>query len=229
MRTKITTNLFWMSAMFVIAVITYVVVYTYEVQDEALTYQRWVDHSREVLLTTEKITGTFESTLAEQRGYLLTADKAFEEGFRIKGKTVVASLDKLSALTKDNFEQHAWVEQLQDIADEGLLHPRANRGAKLFVLPCNHQQDGALVFMRQLHGTLTAVWLIAVGGHIQRAIGIGHGRGVGNVAQQGVVGLVHKGNIPPIVMVGGQVACHPRVCVVLRCFDGAACMRIPPA
>ncbi|MES2729076.1 MAG: ATP-binding protein [Pseudomonadota bacterium] len=122
-----------MSALFIIASLAYVIAYTSQIRNEAVKYGKWVDHSREVLIITENIVGTFESTLAEQRGYLLTADKDFEARFQVKSKDLVTALNKLLLLTKDNFEQLSRVQQMQDLAVTygRLLNERSQKYSRL--------------------------------------------------------------------------------------------------
>ncbi len=159
MRTKITTNLFWLSACFIIASMVYVVLYTSEIQEDAVKYRDWSDHSRNVLLIAERVAGTFESTLAEQRGYLLTADKEFEDRFQAKGQDVIAGIEQLIKLVKNNPEQLARAQQMQELSKEyvNILDGRSQKYTTIkggrAVLRFNAQYYEGLRKARAVHDT----------------------------------------------------------------------------
>lgn len=115
---KTTANLYLASAIFVVACITYVFIYMDGERTATSNYGSWVEHSRNVVLVTEKMLGYFEGSLAEQRGYMLTGDQDFSKKFSGKTTELIALLDKLDTLTKDNRDQNDKVKVMKAIAAE---------------------------------------------------------------------------------------------------------------
>lgn len=115
---KTTANLYLASAIFVVACITYVFIYMDGERKTTRGYGEWVEHSRAIVLVTEKMLGHFEGSLAEQRGYILTGDPDFSGKFTKKTNELVALLNKLDQMTVDNPDQNDRVQQLKVIANQ---------------------------------------------------------------------------------------------------------------
>src|SRR3954452_8961505 len=60
---------------------------------------RWIDHTREVVIQLEKALSTLKDAETGQRGYLLTGDDQYLEPFRVASDRMDGVLDRLARLT----------------------------------------------------------------------------------------------------------------------------------
>ncbi|HEY1773759.1 MAG TPA: CHASE3 domain-containing protein [Gammaproteobacteria bacterium] len=74
---------------------------------------RWVDHTYEVIVTTEQVFSDERGAAATARGYLLTGDPKFTQGYATFRDAIAGELDALAALVVDNPDEVARVADLR--------------------------------------------------------------------------------------------------------------------
>jgi len=95
----------------------------------ALSYQsivsfrdraKWVDHSYEVLHTTELIFSELKDAETAVRGFVITRDEAYLDPYRKARESIPRHVERLLSLTGDNPEQTSRGKTLTDLAQERL-------------------------------------------------------------------------------------------------------------
>jgi len=76
----------------------------------------WVRHTREVLLSLDKLTLTITDAETSQRGYLLTGDETYLAGYRTALETLDAQLERIQTLVSDSPAEKASADELQQAA-----------------------------------------------------------------------------------------------------------------
>ncbi|HEX8202333.1 MAG TPA: CHASE3 domain-containing protein, partial [Isosphaeraceae bacterium] len=74
---------------------------------------RWIDHTREVIIELERAASTLKDAETGQRGFLLTGDEDYLEPFRAATARMDVTLDHLAALTADNPSQQRRIAELK--------------------------------------------------------------------------------------------------------------------
>lgn len=91
---------------------------------------QWVDHTNDVLRTTELIFSDLKDTEAAVRGYAITGDESYLEPFDDSSASIPQRLQVLARLTADNPTQAARSHELADLAKQRLA--AAERTLRLF-------------------------------------------------------------------------------------------------
>lgn len=73
----------------------------------------WVNHTHEVIIESKSYFGYLKDIETGQRGYLITHDVAYLKPYYIALSNIKESLDRLKALTKDNFKQQKSLINIQ--------------------------------------------------------------------------------------------------------------------
>ena len=79
---------------------------------------RWRDHTYQVLLELDRLTGSMVDRETGLRGYLVSADPAFLEPFNAGAKAYAETLGRLRTLVADNAEQRHRLDALDAAADQ---------------------------------------------------------------------------------------------------------------
>ncbi len=74
---------------------------------------RWIGHTREVLIELERALSTLKDAETGQRGYLLTGEAHYLEPFQDASARMDGILDRLAALTSDNPSQQGRIAELK--------------------------------------------------------------------------------------------------------------------
>src|SRR3954447_26661169 len=77
---------------------------------------RWIDHTRQVVIELERALSTLKDAETGQRGFLLTGEEEYLEPFRAASSRMDDALDRLAALTSDNPSQQARIAELRRLA-----------------------------------------------------------------------------------------------------------------
>src|SRR4051794_10004263 len=102
----------------------YVLVLATLVADGVVTYfnlgtvaesNRWIDHTREVIIELERALSTLKDAETGQRGYLLTGDDDYLEPYRVATDRMDGILARLTALTSDNPSQQGRIAELKQL------------------------------------------------------------------------------------------------------------------
>jgi signal transduction histidine kinase/CheY-like chemotaxis protein len=78
---------------------------------------RWIDHTREVVIEIERSLSTLKDAETGQRGYLLTGEEGYLEPFRLAEEKLGGILDHLATLTSDNPSQQARIAEFRRLKD----------------------------------------------------------------------------------------------------------------
>jgi PAS domain S-box-containing protein len=73
-----------------------------------------VTHTREVIISSEKISTMVEAMLAAQRGYILSGNKELLEQYETKRENLSAEIAKISEMIADNPSQASRVDEIRD-------------------------------------------------------------------------------------------------------------------
>lgn len=92
----------------------------YSAARESQEAERWVVHTLEVRATLEHLVSRVLAIQSAQRGFALTADERFLDGFRTTQADARLDLDRLAGLTSDNPRQTPRVQALRRVLDEKL-------------------------------------------------------------------------------------------------------------
>src|SRR4051794_16989842 len=68
---------------------------------------RWLDHTRQVVIELERALSTLKDAETGQRGFLLTGEEEYLEPYRAASARMDEALGRLAALTADNPSQQA--------------------------------------------------------------------------------------------------------------------------
>lgn len=79
---------------------------------------KWVNHTYEVMMESDKIMSSVKDGVSSQRAYLLTHNDVFIEPYIASYSEVQSHVNKLKALTGDNPEQQANISELQRLAQD---------------------------------------------------------------------------------------------------------------
>ncbi len=79
---------------------------------------RWIDHTREVVIELERAFSTLKDAETGQRGYLLTGEDESLQPFRTASARMDGILDRLATLTADNRSQQDRIVVLRRLASE---------------------------------------------------------------------------------------------------------------
>lgn len=97
-------------------------------------YSKWVDHSNEVISTSNEFLSTVLDAETDQRGYIITGDEKFLKPYYGLRENATAQLNKLKTLTKGNPVQYLRVDTLVilckvrfDFLNEGILYRQQNQ------------------------------------------------------------------------------------------------------
>jgi PAS domain S-box-containing protein len=82
---------------------------------------QWVEHTREVLRTTELIFSDLKDAETGVRGYVITGDKSYLEPYASASTGISQHLQRLAGLTADNPVQAARSRELARLATQGLV------------------------------------------------------------------------------------------------------------
>jgi PAS domain S-box-containing protein len=93
---------------------------SYDVTSDFISSQRWVTHTYEVISQLETTRAAIIETDTEQRGYLLTGNPKFLQQRQVTAAGLPAQLKQIQALTTDNPDQQAAVNQLNDLVLQAL-------------------------------------------------------------------------------------------------------------
>lgn len=74
---------------------------------------RWVDHTYEVIVTSEQVFSDERGAAATARGYLLTGDPRFMKGYTTFREGIAGKLEELEALVADNTDEARRVANLR--------------------------------------------------------------------------------------------------------------------
>ena len=129
----------------------YSLVFALLVVNAALTYynlqtivesDKWIDHTREVILDLERTLSALKDAETGQRGYLLTGEKAYLEPYRNAQARLDKDLESLNRLTSDNrFQQvrlahlrHLKTTKIEELQKTIALRDQENLEAALKVM-----------------------------------------------------------------------------------------------
>jgi signal transduction histidine kinase len=121
---------------------------------------RWVDHTYEVIITTDQVFSDLRGATATARGYVMTADPSLRERYSEYAASILPRIDSLRSLIGDNPPQVARVDRLRALAAQelqGLAQmmaarpPHAALGDRTTVAPVleSHQLMDRLVVLTQ--------------------------------------------------------------------------------
>jgi PAS domain S-box-containing protein len=65
----------------------------------------WVDHTREVISTNQRLLSDVKDAESAERGYIITGDEGYLEPYRVASADIPRSMEKLLQLTADNSRQ----------------------------------------------------------------------------------------------------------------------------
>jgi signal transduction histidine kinase len=85
-------------------------------------HNRWVDHTYQVILSTDKLLLDQQEGAANQRGYLLTGSPEFLDRYRLARDKIAGDIQVLADLTADNPVQQARMGTLRTLSLERLQH-----------------------------------------------------------------------------------------------------------
>jgi len=86
--------------------------------EDASRQLEWVEHTHEVIVTSEVLLGQLRDAETGQRGYLLTAESEYLEPYISGVEGTKAHLAMLQALTVDNPEQQETLRQIDVLVDQ---------------------------------------------------------------------------------------------------------------
>jgi signal transduction histidine kinase len=79
---------------------------------------RWVDHTYEVIITTNKVFSELRGATATARGYATTADASLRDRYREYSTAIPAEIAELRRLVGDNSQELARVQDLERLSRE---------------------------------------------------------------------------------------------------------------
>lgn len=95
-------------------------IYTYDNNNSQLKASRWVNHTHQVLYSSEQLLSTLTDIETGQRGFCLTNNIDFLVPYAKGKQNIYPQLLKLQQLTKDNPRQHARVMKLTSLIESKL-------------------------------------------------------------------------------------------------------------
>lgn len=81
---------------------------------------RWVDHTYEVIITTNQVFSDLRGATATARGYVMTADPGLRDRYREYAAGILPRIEALEKLVGDNPGQHERIDSLRNLAREEL-------------------------------------------------------------------------------------------------------------
>ncbi|HEY3644035.1 MAG TPA: CHASE3 domain-containing protein, partial [Gammaproteobacteria bacterium] len=124
----------------------------------------WVDHTYEVIITTNQVFSELRGATATARGYALTADPSLKDRYQEYSAAIPARIDVLDTLVGDNPEQRGRVASLRSLAGQVLQglaqtiaardgHALVDRALVPPVLDTHRQMDDVVTLTRQMAAT----------------------------------------------------------------------------
>jgi methyl-accepting chemotaxis protein len=108
----------------------------YSSTSQLLEARNWYSHTLQILKGIEAVSGSLFEAQSRQRGYLLTGDERFLEGYRDAAASVGKDLDSVAALTAENPKQQARLQALRPLVATSLdqfgeaIQLRKNKGVE---------------------------------------------------------------------------------------------------
>lgn len=116
-RTALPRGLSWRSALLGVALLLLVIVGVSAYRDLARyrESERWVRHTYEVLTVAERLLVSVTNAETAQRGYLLTGEETYREGYRTARQVAEEAAAEITRLTRDNARQRERLAGLQPV------------------------------------------------------------------------------------------------------------------
>ncbi|MBY0426112.1 MAG: CHASE3 domain-containing protein, partial [Cytophagales bacterium] len=90
--------------------------------------EAWVNHTHEVISSTERLLSYLKDAETGQRGYLLTQDSAYLKPYTQSIDSISSSLARINFLVRDNAEQRVIIASLGDLIKDRLSVLKSNLG-----------------------------------------------------------------------------------------------------
>ena len=103
--------IFFISFLFITAIAN--AIFTFTLENYSEEKLRWVNHTNEVMILTEKYLGDLRDTETGQRGFLLTKDNSYLEPYYSGLTNAKENFKKLKYLTSDNIEQQKRLKSIE--------------------------------------------------------------------------------------------------------------------
>jgi CHASE3 domain sensor protein len=78
----------------------------------------WVDHTREVISTNQRLLSDVKDAESAERGYIITGDQGYLDPYRSASEDIPPSVEKLLQLTADNPTQQRRIKNLQGLVEK---------------------------------------------------------------------------------------------------------------
>lgn len=109
-------SLAWLAVGFgMLAIISLVAVWTLR---QVSISDYWVDHTREVISTNQRLLSDVKDAQGGERGYIITGDESYLEPYQAAAQDIPAALARLRELVSDNAEQQPRVQTLEGLITE---------------------------------------------------------------------------------------------------------------
>jgi PAS domain S-box-containing protein len=91
---------------------------SYESYNEQISKEKWVFHTSEVILTSEKVLSFLKDIETGHRGYIITSDSSFMAPYLLGQDSLAFEMKRLKTLTNDNIRQQLSIDTLNQLFND---------------------------------------------------------------------------------------------------------------